>query len=186
MNEPILLFTYGTMRSECYNNGRIKGSKFIGHAVTCEPMVMVAKTHPRQIPYVGRVADTHHLHGNEMPIEGEVYLIDRATLQRVDRAEGHPYVYEREYCYVRMFENGEVLKCYIYVYDVEETEYKPVPTGDFMDFYSPEKHKQQRHYEGKFHDPTMTTHHLARSIEKKYGKSAVGSLVLPFSERKNR
>ena len=70
--------------------------------------------------------------------------------------------------------------------DVEETEYKPVPTGDFMDFYSPEKHKQQRHYEGKFHDPTMTTHHLARSIEKKYGKSAVGSLVLPFSERKNR
>jgi gamma-glutamylcyclotransferase (GGCT)/AIG2-like uncharacterized protein YtfP len=170
MTEPILLFTYGTMRKKCYNNGRIAGSKFIGYAETCEPFIMVAKKYPRQIPYVGRVSSQNIFHGAELPIVGEVYLIDKNTLHRVDRAEGHPYCYERELCHVRM-DNGDILPAYIYTYDVEECDYNPVSTGDFLTFYSSKLHKEQNHTQGKFYDPI--------AVPKSF------NLRLPFNERKN-
>ena len=54
-----LLFTYGTMMSDCYNNGRISGeSKKLGTGFTCEPFIMVAKRTPRQIPYIDRDWET--------------------------------------------------------------------------------------------------------------------------------
>ena len=113
-----LLFTYGTMMSDCYNHGRISAqSNNLGAGFTCEPFVMVAKRTPRQIPYVGRVpsVDYDNLNGKETPIFGEVYEIDSLNLWReIDRAEGHPYFYQREIVKVRMT-TGVVLECWCIV-----------------------------------------------------------------------
>ena len=149
--EPILLFTYGTMRKNCYNNGRIGKAKFICEGVTCEPFIMVAKDNPRQVPYVGRVPSDDRLHGQELPVVGEVYLLDRQTLAIVDRAEGHPFVYERETCSVRLFD-GTITKAFIYVHEVSEGVHEFVPTGDFLDYYDEEIHLKQGHNHGEFFD----------------------------------
>lgn len=142
--KPRLLFTYGTMRSEAYNNPRIQGAKLLGTATTCEPFVMTAREVPRQIPYVGRVPSDDLLHGFEAPIKGEVYLLNRKQWNIVDRAEGHPTYYFKEPCHVRM-DDGSIVECDIYLFDVHEGWGEVVPSGDFLDYYSEEKHKQQGH-----------------------------------------
>lgn len=152
-HKPILMFTYGTMRKECYNNGRINGSKYLGQAETCEPFVMVAKKEPRQIPYVGRVPSDDKLYPLETKIQGEVYLLDYKTLKRVDTAEGHPHFYFRETCYVRM-DDGTIMECFIYLFDVSDSYHTPVPTGDFLDYYNEKEHKHQGHTSRAFYDPT--------------------------------
>ena len=156
-SENVVLFTYGTMRYGVYNHSRIEDLKasYIGHAETCEPFVMMAKEEPRQIPYVTRVEDEDLRRGQEKPIRGECYLIDRKTLDRVDRAEGHPYYYYREDCHVRL-DNGKLVKAVIYLFDCEDNWGNLVASGDFLDFYCEIQHKEQGHFEGKFLDPSSS------------------------------
>lgn len=150
-----LLFTYGTMMSDCYNNGRIshKANK-IGEGFSCEPFVMVAKRTPRQIPYVGRIPDVDYdgLSGKETPIFGEIYEIDDINLWRtIDRFEGHPYFYCRELIQVRSTA-GVLLSCWAYLMDdqFQQTESplqfgEHVPSGNFLHYYDPKIHKNQGH-----------------------------------------
>lgn len=150
-----LLFTYGTMMSDCYNHGRIshKAEK-IGEGYTCEPFIMVAKRTPRQIPYVGRLPDVDYdcLLGKETPIYGEVYEIKSIDLWRtIDRFEGHPHFYRRELIPVRC-KGGVVLKCWAYLMDdcFEQSESalhygEHVPSGNFLNYYDPKVHKKQGH-----------------------------------------
>lgn len=138
--ETNLLFTYGTMRPEAYNNPRISRAKHLGRATTCEPMIMVGRERPRQIPYVGRVDASHHLYGNEVPIVGDLYLMDGMLLNRVDAAEGHPHYYTRELAYVRT-DDGVVTPAWIYTFPIDEDWGTLIPTGDFLSYYSPEKHE---------------------------------------------
>lgn len=150
-----LLFTYGTMMSDCYNNGRIshKANK-IGEGFSCEPFVMVAKRTPRQIPYVGRIPDVDYdgLSGKETPIFGEIYEIDDINLWRtIDRFEGHPHFYCRELIQVRSTA-GVLLSCWAYLMDdqFQQTESplqfgEHVPSGNFLHYYDPKIHKNQGH-----------------------------------------
>ena len=142
--KPRLLFTYGTMRQDAYNHERIGGAKYLGTAHTCEPFVMTARALPRQIPYVGRVPSDDLLHGFERPIKGEVYLLSKKQWQIVDRAEGHPTYYFKEPCHVRM-DDGSVVECDIYLFDIHENWGEVVETGDFLDWYSESTHKAQGH-----------------------------------------
>ncbi len=150
--KPRLLFTYGTMRLDAYNHPRINGAKFIGNAVTCEPFVMTARQSPRQIPYVGRVPSDDKLHGAETPIVGEVYLLDNRQWQIVDRAEGHPNFYFKEPCHVRL-EDGSLVETDIYLFDVHDEWGELVESGDFLDYYSEDIHKQQGHDGMKYAQP---------------------------------
>ena len=156
-----LLFTYGTMMSDCYNHGRISAeSKKLGAGFTCEPFVMVAKRTHRQIPYVGRVpsVDYDNLHGKETPIFGEVYEIDAPNLWReIDYAEGHPRFYRREIVKVRLT-TGVVVECWAYLMDEAfENSESPlsygehVPSGNFLNYYDPKVHKEQGHAKTAFY-----------------------------------
>lgn len=148
MKQTHLLFTYGTMLSGIYNNGRIQGSTLLGKAETCEPYAMVGKRYPRQIPYVDRAPEGHAMHRYATNIQGEVYKLDDATLAIVDRAEGHPFVYKREYVWVRLA-NGVTVRAIMYLHPVGFKYGMPVPSGNFRDFYKPVVHKQQGHFEGQ-------------------------------------
>lgn len=161
-----LLFTYGTMMSDCYNHGRISAeSKKLGSGFTCEPFVMVAKRTPRQIPYVGRVpsVDYDNLNGKETPIFGEVYEIDAPNLWRdIDYAEGHPRFYRREIVKVRMT-TGIVLECWAYLMDeaFENNESAlafgdHVCSGNFLNYYDPKIHKEQGHDKAAFYNRSNT------------------------------
>lgn len=157
-NEPIILFTYGTMRYGVYNHERIAELKanYVGHGTTTEPFVMVGRNEPRQIPYVSRVDSADKRHGNEAFIKGECYMIDKKTLDRVDRAEGHPHYYYRENTHVRL-NNGKLVKCVIYLYDSEENFGEVIPSGDFVeDFYCEHLHANQGHTTKKFLDPSVS------------------------------
>ena len=156
--EPIILFTYGTMRYGVYNHARITDLKatYVGHGNTTEPFVMVGRNEPRQIPYVGKVDSDDKRHGNETPIRGDCYLIDKKTLDRVDRAEGHPYFYYREVAHVRL-DNGRIVKCVIYLFDSDENWGELIPSGDFIEYYDEKLHEKQGHLKNTFLDPTSKT-----------------------------
>ena len=158
-HEPLLLFTYGTMRKFAYNNGRIARGRYIGQAETCEPFAMVGRKSPRQIPYIGRVPSDDGLHGTEVHVKGDVVLLTPELLYRVDKAEGHPHYYEREMCHVRM-DDGTLLQAWVYLFDVHEEWGDPIETGDFEDWYSPELHEKQGHSKAQFFDPTGYKHRL--------------------------
>ena len=151
----VLLFTYGTMRYGVYNHNRIKHLKasYVGHTQTCEPFVMMGKKEPRQIPYVTRVENDDSRRGLERFIRGECYLINKRTLDRVDRAEGHPHYYYREDCHVRL-DNGKIMKAVIYLFDCDDKWGKIIESGDFLDFYDEKLHAKQGHHKNKFLDPT--------------------------------
>ena len=158
-NQPILLFTYGTMRKFAYNHGRIARGTYIGQAETCEPFAMVGRKTPRQIPYVGRVPSDDDLHGTEVHIKGDLVLLTPELLYRVDKAEGHPHYYERETCHVRT-EEGVLMEAHIYLFAVHQEWGELIESGDFEQWYSPSLHEEQGHKRSQFFDPTGYNHRL--------------------------
>lgn len=84
---PHLLFTYGTMMKGNRNHTRIVGAVPIGPAVTVRPFALYC---------MGYAPGMVHRKEGGVAVQGEVYLLDRAMLDRVDSAEGHPWKYFRE------------------------------------------------------------------------------------------
>lgn len=91
---PHLLFTYGTMMKGNRNHTRITGAVPIGRAKTTQ--ARFAMFCMGYAPGVVRAKD------KGVKVQGEVYLIDRALLDTVDRAEGHPWKYRRESVQVKV------------------------------------------------------------------------------------
>lgn len=62
-------------------------------------------------------------------IKGELYEVERNTLERLDRLEGHPFFYRRKIKEVVC--DGKKQKAYVYLYDKVHTERK-IPSGEWM------------------------------------------------------
>jgi gamma-glutamylaminecyclotransferase len=79
------LFVYGTLKRNFSNHHLLKDSKFLGTGRTKEKYAM----YESGIPFVVKNEPVSSIYG-------ELYQVDDATLQRLDRLEGHPDWYCRE------------------------------------------------------------------------------------------
>ena len=81
------VFVYGTLKQGFENNHLLAESEFIGNGITkcMYPMVAIVKAYPYLID------DENH----GKFVKGEVYKIDKNTLNKLDRLEGYPEHYNR-------------------------------------------------------------------------------------------
>ena len=85
MNRQHLVFVYGTLRQGHGNHHLLKDAYSYGVGSTVDSYAMYLTS---GYPYVTS-SEAHY------PIVGEMYAVDDATLEELDRMEGHPRYYER-------------------------------------------------------------------------------------------
>lgn len=78
------IFTYGTLKVGLSNSPLLHGSEFVGAAVT-KPLYRLYDCGP--YPCLVR---------GDKVVRGEVYNVSAKTLERLDRLEGVPFLYQRE------------------------------------------------------------------------------------------
>lgn len=83
---PELVFVYGTLQSQHWNNFHLDGSEFKGRGETVCRFPLIAPRLPILLPIPGQ--------GHQ--VTGELYLVPSyVLLYRLDRLEGHPNWYRR-------------------------------------------------------------------------------------------
>jgi len=115
---PNLVFVYGTLLSDEYNNELLEGSKFIGPVVTSDLYTMFSNGSYPAITVERRY-----------PIIGEVYEVDDTGLKVLDRLEGYveslPITfYDRLSIPVRLTDTNETVTAKVYVMIPGEPEYR--------------------------------------------------------------
>jgi gamma-glutamylcyclotransferase (GGCT)/AIG2-like uncharacterized protein YtfP len=99
------VFVYGTLK-RCHSNNRLlAGAQFVGEAVsTRAEFAMLNGGFPR---LTDGVKEGH-------PVFGEVFTVNRRTLAKLDRLEGHPRWYRRKR---RMFRlaSGRTVRAWVYI-----------------------------------------------------------------------
>jgi gamma-glutamylaminecyclotransferase len=110
------IFVYGTLRRGGSNHALLSGAACEGEARTREPFAMFdLGGFPCIVP------------GGEERVAGEVFLVDAATLARLDALEDAPRWYRREA--VRL-DDGSLAEAYLYAQDVGSA--PRVPGGDWL------------------------------------------------------
>lgn len=104
MKKPMLFMVYGTLMQGRGNNRLFGDSKFLGTCVTKEKYTMYVSG----IPFVDPDEPT-------CQIKGEVFEVtDEEVLDRVDRLEGHPTMYQRRLTTVIL--DGKEIEAWLYFY----------------------------------------------------------------------
>jgi gamma-glutamylcyclotransferase (GGCT)/AIG2-like uncharacterized protein YtfP len=108
-----LVYVYGTLKSGFGNHRILETSEFVGE-VTTKPFYRLYNVGH----YPGLVEDAE----TGKAIQGELYRVtDPAVMQRLDRLEGIPWLYRREYLKIEGMEDDEV-QGYIYNQDYSDLE----------------------------------------------------------------
>ena len=116
-----LLFVYGSLRKGLYASRILKSSAFVGMGVVENYALYNLGRYPGAKPKVG------------YRIKGEVYSITDELFQVLDRFEDCPVLYKRELVDVKM-DSGDVLKAWMYVYNLPVSERKIIRGGDWVEF----------------------------------------------------
>ena len=117
------LFVYGTLRKGQANHGLLKDARFLGNAKTEDRYGLYVL--PHGVPYAA------HNGTQLVAVSGEVYSVDKVTLEAVDHFEGHPYVYMRREVPV-VLECGIAKNAWMYFLPLAiHGASRPVPSGDF-------------------------------------------------------
>ena len=111
-NKMHLLFVYGTLKEGYSNNILLRGTEFIGKAVTIDNLGLISVGIPLAISSESTKEETK-------PIIGEVYKISSKVLEIVDILEGHPDMYKREIRKIKILESYEIIDAYIYLFQSE-------------------------------------------------------------------
>lgn len=99
------VFVYGTLKKGFGNHRCLDGAVFLGEAVTSENYLM----HDSGFPAL-RPSD------KGLGVLGEVYEFeDMKILERLDRLEGHPHLFERTDTVVVMTDEGEEADVQVYI-----------------------------------------------------------------------
>ena len=88
-DEIDFVFVYGTLKKGQSNHRLLEKSDFIGDAKSLTKFAMVGKGLP--FPYC---VEKDNINGKF--IKGEVYQVDKPTMDKLDALEGYPYFYDRE------------------------------------------------------------------------------------------
>jgi gamma-glutamylcyclotransferase (GGCT)/AIG2-like uncharacterized protein YtfP len=116
--EPV--FVYGSLRKGMHNHRVMGSSKLLAEATLTGFDMYQVSSFPAIV--VG-----------EGGVKGEIYLVDNATLARLDRLEGHPRMYRRE---VVTVQSGSCLfDVWVYVWQGPVDYLAPVPSGDWVEYY---------------------------------------------------
>jgi gamma-glutamylcyclotransferase (GGCT)/AIG2-like uncharacterized protein YtfP len=100
------VFVYGTLKRGESNDPLLKGSEFLGEAVTVPGYKMVGTSFPIIMP-----------EANGKPVAGEIYAVGDATLARLDQLESEGRSYDRVLIdTVLTRANGERLPTQAFVY----------------------------------------------------------------------
>lgn len=110
------VFVYGTLLSGEPNHRLLAHASLVGEAHTQPVFDLVTQgPFPAMIP------------GGATAVYGEVYEVDRPTLEALDRLEGHPRFYRRRA--VRLDDGGEVLA---YLLTADQVRGRPrIESGDW-------------------------------------------------------
>jgi len=109
------VFVYGSLLRGLANHRLLERAEFVGAARTSARFAM------HDLGAFPAIA-----HGGRTAIVGEIYAVDGATLERLDRLEGHPTHYRREPIEV---EGGELAHIYVYVASLARV--RVVASGDW-------------------------------------------------------
>jgi len=101
----IPVFVYGTLKRGHGNHRELEGATFLGEGQTAERYAL----HVQRLPMVDR-------NNPVSSIQGELYLVDRATFADLDRLEGHPNCYRR-YLIRVVLADGSVRAAWMYFFD---------------------------------------------------------------------
>lgn len=122
------VFVYGTLRKGGGNHSLLKDAIYVGKAITNEKYSMYVSG----IPYVNP-------NDKETNIVGEIYQVDKKTLDNLDILEGHPSWYfrfpitatlENENGVFEVFNSNQHINAYLY-FNTTRTP-KKVVNGDYM------------------------------------------------------
>lgn len=126
------VFVYGTLRKELGNHYLLQDSVFLGTGLTIDHYAMFESSLGHSIPYVVKLNPAIKDFG--VCVEGELYEVDDLTLGNLDRLEGHPGWYKREYVDIDL--DGETIKAMMYMMPWSAFKHKHVlyvnPHGDFF------------------------------------------------------
>lgn len=113
------VFVYGSLRRGMHNHRLMSKAEFVAEASLSGFSMYQVSSFPAIVPGNGSV-------------KGEIYLVDGATLARLDRLEGHPRMYRRELVTVQA---GDVLaQVWVYVWQRPVSGMVSVPAGDWVEF----------------------------------------------------
>lgn len=100
------LFVYGTLKYGNVNNSLLteRGSEFIGDCVARGIAMYDLGPFPAAVLKEGG------------EVEGEIWLVDKATLERVDWLEGYNEKSPENSLYIRKMVDTTVGKCFTYIY----------------------------------------------------------------------
>lgn len=85
--KPTRVWVYGTLKNGYGNHGLLRGSIFVGEAVSPNIFKIKCVSPSGGFPII--------MHGYDAVL-GEVYDVDDATLRALDRLEGTPHMYQRK------------------------------------------------------------------------------------------
>jgi len=108
------VFVYGTLKRGHGNHILLQDSDFLGPALTNEKYTMYRSG----IPFVSKLPDTTR-------VIGELYNVNKLTLNHLDMLEGHPTWYKREQIGIDYISNkGEIKNAKAWLYFNEQ-----IPAG---------------------------------------------------------
>lgn len=116
------VFVYGTLLRGLANHHWLEGGRFVAPAVTAEPLLLVdLGDYPALLEQPGT------------PVVGEVWEVDDRGLERLDRLEDYPALYDRRP--VRL-QSGESALVYVLrgVPEDHGAVATPIPSGDYRDW----------------------------------------------------
>lgn len=116
MEQKHLIFVYGSLRQGHGNHHLLEGASCYGTGQTLSNCAMYVVS---GYPYVTSSEQRY-------PIIGELYAVDVAMLEKLDKMEGHPRYYVRRETTVVVA--GQEYTCWMYFRDPDGT---LLHTGDF-------------------------------------------------------
>ncbi len=109
----VLVFVYGSLKKYGGLSGYLTTSELVGEARIPSDDNFIMRD-LGAYPALQKVAD-----GAGNAIKGELYIIDHDTLESLDKAEGHPHLYNRDLIYVNV--GDEQFKAWVYFIDGEKS-----------------------------------------------------------------
>ncbi len=110
----IQIFVYGTLKKGYTNHHLLDKSIFIGEAASTKRYILQGRKRPYPL------ATPYEYVKEKVPLKysgfliGEIYQANETILYLLDKLEEHPIYYVREIGTFKLFENGKIIKAFIY------------------------------------------------------------------------